>query len=134
MNLLLDTHILLWAILDDSRLSKTARRFIEDAGNKVYFSVISPWKVQIKHQLHPDDLTLDGKQLAAFCREAGYLALPLKLPHIYKLASLERNPGAPEHRDPFDRMLVCQASVEEMILLTHDKRIGEYTDPCVLMV
>lgn len=134
MKILLDTHILLWALLDDPRLPAPARKIIEDESNKIYFSVISPWEVQIKHQLHPDKLTIDGEQLAMYCSEAGYLALSIRLPHVCKLPSLERIEGAPDHRDPFDRMLVCQASAEGMMLLTHGKRIGEYADSCVLSV
>ena len=130
MKLLLDTHILLWALLDDPRLPSTARRLIEDRENKVHFSIVSPWEVQI----HPDKLTLDGKALAKYCGDAGYLPMPVKLAHVFALGALKRKEGAPPHKDPFDRMLVCQASAEGMLLVTHDSRLSEYDDSCVLAV
>lgn len=134
MKLLLDTRILLWALLDDPRLPSTARRLIEDRENKVHFSIVSPWEVQIKHQIHPDKLTLDGKALAKYCGDAGYLPMPVKLAHVFALGALKRKEGAPPHKDPFDRMLVCQASAEGMLLVTHDSRLSEYDDSCVLAV
>ena len=134
MRLLLDPHIPLWALLDDPRLPSTARRLIEDRGNKVYFSIVSPWEVQIKHQIHPDKLTLDGKALAGYCGDAGYLPMPVKLAHVFALGTLRRKEGTPPHKDPFDRMLVCQASAEGMLLVTHDSRLSEYDDSCVLAV
>ena len=134
MKLLLDTHILLWALLDDPRLPSTARRLIEDRENKVYFSVVSPWEVQIKHQIHPDKLTIDAEALTEYCGDAGYLPMPVKLTHVFALGALKRKEGVPSHKDPFDRMLVCQASAEGMLLVTHDGRLAEYDDPCVLAV
>ena len=134
MKLLLDTHLLLWALLDDPHLSPNARRLIADCKNKIYYSVISPWEVQIKHQAYPDELAVDAKTFAAFCDDAGYLPLPVKLAHVFALASLKQKAGAIPHKDPFDRMLICQASVEGMILLTHDKRLAKYDDPCVMRI
>ena len=134
MRILLDTCILLWALSDDPRLPRTARRLIEDSENDVRYSVVSAWEVQIKHQLHPDRLTVDADELAEYCTDAGYVSLSVRLPHVFALVSLAREEGAPPHKDPFDRMLVCQASSEGMVLLTHDARLGEYTDPCVLVV
>ncbi len=133
MKLLLDTHLLLWALLDDPRLPSNARRLLIDGGNEIYYSIVSPWEVQIKHQAHPDKLTIDARTLAAFCDDAGYLSLPVKLAHVFALASLKQKEGASTHKDPFDRMLICQASAEGMMLLTHDKRLAEYNDPCVLI-
>ena len=133
MKLLLDAHLLLWALLDDPHLSLNARRLIADGENKIYYSVVSPWEVQIKHQAHPDELTIDAKMFATFCDDAGYLPLSVKLAHVFALASLKQKAGATPHKDPFDRMLICQASVEGMILLTHDRRLVEYKDPCVLL-
>lgn len=134
MKLLLDTHILLWALVDDPRLTPKARRLIEDMSNDVYYSIASPWEVQIKHDLHPDELAVDARALEAYCMKAGFAQLPVKLDHICALPRLERRDGAAPHKDPFDRIMVCQASVEGMLLLTHDGRIAEYTDPCVFAV
>ena len=134
MKLLLDTHILLWALVDDPRLSAKARRLVEDRGNDIYYSIASPWEVQVKHDLHPDGLTVDARTLSEYCKKAGFLQLPVKLEHVCALSRLERRDGASRHKDPFGRIMVCQASVENMLLLTHDSRIGEYTDPCIFTV
>lgn len=134
MKLLLDTHILLWALTDDVRLSAKARKLIEDADNDICYSVVSPWEVQIKHDLHPDKLAVNAQELAGYCEQAGFRPLPIRLQHVFGLASLEREAGAGVHKDPFDRILVCQAAAEKMLLVTHDSRIGEYTEPCVFVV
>lgn len=134
MKLLLDTHILLWALVNDPCLTPKARRLIEDRSNDVYYSIASPWEVQIKHDLHPDELAIDARALEVYCTQAGYAQLPVKVSHICALSHLERSKGAASHKDPFDRIMVCQASVEGMLLLTHDGRIAEYTDPCVFAV
>lgn len=134
MKLLLDTHILLWALVNDPHLSPKARRLIEDRGNDIYYSIVSPWEVQIKHDLHPAELTVDARTLSGYCKKAGFFQLPVKLEHICALPNLERCDGAASHKDPFDRIMVCQATTENMLFLTHDGRIGEYTDSCVFTV
>lgn len=134
MRILLDTHLLLWTLTNDARLSATARRIIEDPDNSIFFSVISPWEVQIKHDSHPDELPIDAAQLVGYCAESGFQQLPVRLGHTLALGTLDREEGARPHRDPFDRMLICQASAEGMTLLTHDKRMAEYTNPCILKV
>jgi len=134
MKLLLDTHILLWALTDDARLPVKARKLIEDAGNDICYSVVSPWEAQIKHDLHPDKLDVTAQELAGYCEQAGFRPLPIRLQHVFGLDSLQREEGARVHKDPFDRILVCQASAEKMLLVTHDARIGEYTEPCVFVV
>lgn len=134
MKLLLDTHILLWALVDDQRLSPKARRLIADRGNDIYYSIVSPWEVQIKHDLHPDELAVDARMLEGFCEKAGFRQLAVRINHICALSSLVRRDGASPHKDPFDRIMVCQASVENMLFLTHDSRIAEYIDPCVFAV
>lgn len=134
MKLLLDTHILLWTIVNDKRLSLRARRLIDDAENGIFYSVVSPWEVQIKHRLHPDKLRIGAKQLVEYCTASGIQCVPVKAEHVYSLDELERQPGVPAHKDPFDRMIICQATAENMLLLTHDDRIAEYTAPCIIPV
>ena len=134
MKLLLDTHILLWSLVNDRRLSTKARRLIEDGGNDIYYSIASPWEVQIKHDLHPDELAVDAQALVGYCEKAGFVQLPIKLAHVSALSGLERCDAASPHKDPFDRIMICQASVENMLFITHDSRIGEYLDPCVFVV
>lgn len=134
MRILLDTHILLWAISNDERLSDKARRFILHPDNEICYSVLSLWEVELKRIAHPKEMPVSAASLARYCRAAGYRQVSLLERHIELLESLGREEGAPEHKDPFDRMLICQASGENMILLTHDHRIAEYTEPCIMMV
>lgn len=134
MKLLLDTHVLLWALVDDPALPPVARRLICDEDNLVYFSAISLWEVQIKHQAHPDKLAFGARQVIEYCAVAGYTQLPVKAAHAELLATLKRRAHTLEHKDPFDRMLICQAAAEGMILLTSDRRIAEYVNPCILAV
>ena len=72
MKLLLDTHILLWTLLGDDRLSKPARDAIADEGNDVYYSIVSPWEVEIKRMAHPDEMDLTAEELVKYARESGF--------------------------------------------------------------
>ncbi len=134
MKLLLDTHILMWTLTDDPRLSASARTLIEHADSEIYYSVISVWETDIKHHLHPDVLSINGEQLAAYCHEAGFHSLSLTVRHISPLHTLTRKPDAPAHRDPFDRIMICQALSEGMFFLTHDSLLPFYNEPCIIPV
>lgn len=134
MKILLDTHILLWALSDDARLPAQARELILDERNEIYYSILSLWEIELKHLAHPDAMTISAREVAAYCERAGYLQLSLRGPHIYGLSRLHRAEDAPPHKDPFDRLLICQASVENMMLVTHDSRIAEYQSPCIVAV
>ena len=129
-----DIPILPWAPTDDARLSAKARKLIEDPVNDICYSVVSAWEAQIKHDLHPDKLAVNARELAGYCEQAGFRPLTMRLRHIFGLASLEREPGAGIHEGPFDRVLVCQASAEKMLLVTHDSWIEEYAEPCAFVV
>lgn len=134
MNLLLDTHILIWALNDDPQLSDRAKEMILDPANVIYYSVVSIWEVSIKHTSHPNDLEFSGKELSGYCREAGFLSLDIRDKHIYALETLQRPENAPRHNDPFDRMLVAQAKAENMCFLTHDSLIPYYEEKCIIPV
>ncbi len=134
MNLLLDTHILIWALNEDPALPETARDLILDPDNVVYYSTVSIWEVAIKHATHPDNVQFTGKELAAFCKEAGFLCLEAKDRHVFVLETLQRPEDAPRHNDPFDRMLISQAKAENMIFLTHDSLIPYYGEQCIMPV
>ena len=131
MNILLDTHILIWALNGDSRLPEKARELILDENNTVYYSSISIWEISIKHALHPDNVTFTGKELAGFCREAGFLPVEMREKHVFALETITRQKGAPSHHDPFDRMLIAQAKTEGMILLTADEKILKFNEYCI---
>lgn len=134
MNLLLDTHILIWALNEDRRLPERARDMILDSDNAVYYSTVSIWEVSIKHVNHPENVEFTGKELAQFCREAGFLPLEIKDKHVFALETLTRMEDAPPHHDPFDRMLIAQAKVENMSFLTHDSLLPFYGEKCIIAV
>lgn len=134
MNLLLDTHVLIWALNDDTQLSEKARKMILDPDNAVYYSVVSIWEASIKHTSHPEDLEFSGKELSGFCLEAGFLPLEMKDKHVYALETILWPEKAPRHNDPFDRMLVAQAKAENMSFLTHDSLIPYYEERCIIPV
>ncbi|MDO5057374.1 MAG: type II toxin-antitoxin system VapC family toxin [Lautropia sp.] len=130
MNLLPDTHVLLWMAFDDrSRLSPSAISLLEDPDNTLYFSLASLWEVSIKSSLGKADFDMDVMTLETGLREAGFLELSIRLPHILRSGSLPLL-----HRDPFDRLLLAQAEVEGMQLLTADRLILQYDSPHALAV
>ena len=134
MNILLDTHVLLWALAGDGRLSEKARSFILNPDNVVFYSAASIWEVSIKHALHPENLAFSGKELSAYCFEAGYESLEISDRHVEALESLKRAEGAKPHNDPFDRIMLAQAKAENMLFLTHDALLADYNEACVISV
>lgn len=134
IKILLDTHILLWALSNDARLPEKARKMIENTENDIYYSIISLWEVEIKHLSHPEVMTISAKEITEYCDLAGFLKVSIRENHIFALADLKRRENAPAHKDPFDRMLICQASTENMLFITHDSLITDYEDPCIIFV
>ncbi len=134
MNLLLDTHILIWALCDDVRLSEKARDLILDADNVIYYSPVSVWEVSLKHALHPDNVSFTSREMARFAQEAGFLSLTMRDRHVFAAETLVRKKNAPEHHDPFDRLLVGQAKAENMSFLTHDALLPDYEERCIIPV
>ena len=134
MNLLLDTHILIWALNEDPKLSEKARSLILDPGNAVYYSSVSIWEVAIKHALPPDNVAFSGKELSQYCQEAGFLPIEMRDRHVYALETITRADDAPAHHDPFDRILIAQAKAENLSFLTHDSLIPYYNETCIVPV
>lgn len=134
MKLLLDTHILLWALADDSRLPLIARKMIEDAENDPYYSILSLWEIELKRLAHPDKMPFSATEIIAWCEEAGFQLLPLKKANILYLETLQRAASSTQHKDPFDRMLICQAATDGFLLLTHDRLFSCYGEPGVTII
>ncbi len=134
MKLLLDTHILIWALAGDSRLPAKAKELIMDPENTVYYSVMSVWEVSIKHSAHPEHLEFSGLELSVFCDEAEYIPLDLKEKHIMALEELEAPGEPPIHSDPFDRILIAQSLSERMRFITHDAKIRQYPQNSIIYV
>lgn len=135
MRLLLGTHILAWFHTEDAKMSSKAWNLIMNDENSVYYSPVSIWESEIKHNLHPDDFPFSGKRLDELSKESGMNFLPLLSEQIALLNTLKYSPAAKRpHKDPFDRMLICQAKAENMLFLTHDELIPFYNEPCVISV
>jgi PIN domain nuclease of toxin-antitoxin system len=117
VRLLLDTHLLLWALGQPAKLSAAARKQIEKAD--VYVSAASIWEISIKSAL--GKLKADPADVLGAIEPAGFGLLPITGEHAAKTAELP-----PHHKDPFDRMLIAQASFEPMILLTNDNTLASY--------
>ena len=134
MNLLLDTHIAIWALNDDPALSEKARDLILDADNTIYYSTVSVWEVLLKHSRRPYNIPFDEKDFSEGCREAGFIPLGLADKHILAVRTLSRPTDIKQHNDPFDRLLVAQAKVENLSFLTHDELIPGYEEKCIIPV
>ncbi len=134
MNLLLDTHVAIWALNDDPALSEKARDLILDSDNTIYYSTVSVWEVLLKHARRPGNIPFDEKDFSAGCLAAGFVPLSLFDKHVLAVRTLRRPEDAKEHNDPFDRLLLAQAKVENMLFLTHDKLIPEYQEKCILAI
>jgi PIN domain nuclease of toxin-antitoxin system len=119
VRVLIDTHLLLWALGAPARLPPKARRIIRDAD--VYVSAASIWEVSIKAAL--GKLRADPQEVLEALQPAGFLSLPITGEHAARVAILP-----PVHRDPFDRLLIAQALEEPMRLLTDDAVLGAYGD------
>ena len=134
MKVLCDTHVLIWYMTGDNRISAKARSLIEDERNEVYFSIVSVWEVAIKHGRNPDKLTLSAQDFVKYCNSQGFAEYPLYQKHIFTVDSLSRSANAPEHHDPFDRLLISQAKSDGLTFLTHDSLIPYYNEPCVMPI
>ena len=125
MRLLLDTHIFLWAVSGSPLLKPAVRRVLEGA-DEVYVSAASVWEVAIKARLGKIDA--DPHELATAIPESGFLELPVRAAHAAQVATLD-----PHHNDPFDRLLIAQALVEPLKLVTVDAVLAKYSDVVLLV-
>jgi PIN domain nuclease of toxin-antitoxin system len=123
MNVLLDTHAFLWAVTDDPRLTPAARAVFADRANNLFLSVVSMWEIVL--QAHARKLHLKGSVARFFADQLtrnSLSALDVSPRHVLRVAELPRL-----HRDPFDRLLVAQAQVENMLLVSADTQIARYS-------
>ena len=128
MNLLLDTHILLWAISGDALLSRKARALLLDEDNVVFFSAATVWEIGVKHAKHPEVMGISSAEARELFLELGYRELPIRSDHGIAAESLPFL-----HNDPFDRILVAQSKSESLKLLTHDRLLAQYGDTVLLV-
>ena len=124
MILLLDTHLLLWTALRTRRVPDQARLLIDDPENQLFFSVVNIWEIAIKRGLGRDDFSVEPALLRRGLLDNDFRELTIVSDHAIASALLPLI-----HRDPFDRMLIAQAAVEGMILLTADPIVARYPGP-----
>lgn len=127
MRLLLDTHIALWAVTGDSRLSEQARSLIDEQDNRPFVSVVTIWEIAIKHVLRRYEMPVDPARALELFEMASYVLLRVEPSHAVAVGDLPRH-----HSDPFDRMLVAQAMTEPLKLLTRDKKLAAYGDTIIM--
>lgn len=121
MNLLLDTHLLLWVAGSPERLSEAARSLLLDPANEPWFSAASVWEIAIKEGLGRQDFRVDTRRLWRLLQSHGYQEVPVRGEHAVAVRGLP-----PLHRDPFDRLLIAQARVEGLTLLSADPLVARY--------
>jgi PIN domain nuclease of toxin-antitoxin system len=124
VKLLLDTHLLIWAAEGIEHVPAGARVLMEAPENSLYFSVASLWEIAIKHSLNRPDFQLDARILRHGLIDNGYHELAILSAHAVAIDMLP-----PIHKDPFDRLLIAQAAVEGITLLTDDATVAKYPGP-----
>ncbi len=124
MKLLLDTHLLLWAAEGFEYLPPDAQTLMSDSENELFFSVANLWEIVIKCGLGREDFKVDPRLLRRGLLDNGYSELPILSEHAVAIGALP-----PIHKDPFDRLLVAQAIVEGITLLTADAHVAAYPGP-----
>ncbi len=134
MKYLLDSHVLIWALFSEEKLPQTAFDLINSPDNEIYYSPVSIWEIGIKHAKAPERMPVSGEMLMEWSDNAGMLSLPIVKAHAVAVNQLRRKENEPPHNDPFDRMLLAQAKVENMILITHDHLLAGYGESCVMTV
>ena len=121
MKLLLDTHILLWAAGEPQKLPVKIRQLIEDEENTLFFSAASIWEIVMKNGLGRSDFQIEPRMFRAALMDNGYLELPITSEHVLFVHDLPLL-----HKDPVDRILVAQSSIEGMAVLTVDQAVIDY--------
>ena len=132
MKYLLDTHIIMWALIDDPRINDEVKRIILNTNNSIYYSSASSWEVEIKH-LKNTSFKLSAEQFCFLCDQNGLLNIPITNDHVNVLKDIEKAGGL-EHNDPFDKMLLAQAKKEKMTFITHDSKFKNYEESNIILI
>ena len=128
MKLLLDTHVALWTVTDDPRLSRAARKLVADFTHEKCVSIVSLWEIGLKRASKPSRIPLTSARAILLFEQAGFEHVPLEPEHV---TAFEAVPLL--HGDPFDRMIVAQALHENLRLVTHDEAVAGYSNTFLLV-
>jgi PIN domain nuclease of toxin-antitoxin system len=123
MRILLDTHVLLWALIEPAKLNPEVLASLEDPQNEVMFSAASVWEMAIKAGLGRADFQVSPEEIVEAARASGFIELPVRSAAALKVAALPHH-----HRDPFDRLLMAQALTEPAALYTADGQLRAYSE------
>ncbi len=134
MKLLLDTHVIIWALTNDSRLPDRIRSMILDPDHMIYFSTVSLLEIAIKNQKSPEKCPYHEQNILDLCLEAGYIPMTILPSHIMEIRDLQIRPGRElSNLDPFDRLLIAQAKAENCFFLSHDRNFDNYQEKCIIL-
>lgn len=126
MELLLDTHVLIWSLFDADELSSFAKEMISNEHNSIFFSISSLWEIEIKHQKHPELMPYSARDIYNLIIDrTDFLMLNIRPEYLFELDGIIKQEI---HNDPFDHMILSTAKIEGMKLLSHDKRFEKYKD------
>jgi PIN domain nuclease of toxin-antitoxin system len=123
VRLLLDTHVLLWALIEPGRLSTDFQTVLENPNHEVLFSAASVWEISIKAALGRADFKVTPAAIVDAAQATGFIELPIRAAAALKVAALPHH-----HHDPFDRLLVAQAMTEPAAFYTADAQLGVYSE------
>lgn len=123
MRYLLDTHAVLWFLIDDDQLPASPKEVIVDNSNECFVSIASLWEIAIKHSLGKLELQNELSQLFRIISDSGFRLLPITPAHILSNVSL---PFVEGHRDPFDRLIISQAQAEGLTIISKDHHFSKY--------
>jgi PIN domain nuclease of toxin-antitoxin system len=124
MKFLLDTHFILWLPIGGRGISRSARALLDNSANEFLFSAASLWEIALKRACYRGTFGFDPREIRMRMFENGYEELPISGKHVLGVDAL-----APIHKDPFDRLLIAQAIVEGITLLTVDATVAQYSGP-----
>ncbi len=126
MNLLIDTHALIWFITDNDKLPLKTKQIIENKENNCYVSIATYWEIGIKNSIGRLDLKSDLEEIFQIIEETGFETLPITTNQILKNANLEFH-----HQYPFDRIIIAQSLTEKMTIITKDRQFENYNVPII---
>jgi PIN domain nuclease of toxin-antitoxin system len=126
MDLLIDTHALIWFITDNDKLPIKTKQLIENKENNCYVSIATYWEIGIKNSIGRLDLHSDLESIFQIIEETGFETLPITKNQILKNANLEFH-----HQDPFDRIIIAQSITEKMTVITKDSQFENYNVPII---
>lgn len=131
MNIMLDTHLVLWFAKGDARFPDELLEVLQDRNNNKFVSETSLLEIEIKHAKQPEAIGCTGSDFVSLCERGGFVLRPITREAILAYGTLDFKAVGDLHKDPFDRLLIAHAKSEGLRLATHDRILALYGEPCV---